>query len=93
MLARGFEFLPCDLYKSDMKNFLIEDGKLRIPFASLGGLGESAAKSIIEARSVPFLSVEDLRNRGKVSASVIDLLRDQGCLNDLPETSQVSLFG
>lgn len=92
MMARGFEFLPCDLYKSDVKNFLMEDGKLRIPFTSLSGLGESVAQAIVEARSTPFISIEDLRIRGKVSASIIDLLREQGCLKGLAETSQVSFF-
>ena len=92
MMARGFEFLPCDLYKSDVKDFLMEDGKLRIPFTSLSGLGESVAQAIVEARSTPFISIEDLRIRGKVSASIIDLLREQGCLKGLAETSQVSFF-
>ncbi len=92
MMARGFEFLPCDLYKSDVNKFKMEDGKLRIPFSSLGGLGEAAAQAIVETRDTPFISIEDLKIRGKVSNSVVDLLRAQGCLNGLAETSQVSLF-
>ena len=93
MLARGFEFLPAHLYRSKVKEFTIEDGKLRIPFTALGGLGESAAQGIVDARSLPFLSVEDLKNRAGLSGAVIDLLRDHGCLEELAETSQVSLFG
>ena len=46
----------------------------------------------MEARSIPFISVEDLKNRGKVSSAVLDLLRDHGCLKDLAETNQVTLF-
>ncbi|MBR6525654.1 MAG: PolC-type DNA polymerase III [Clostridia bacterium] len=93
MMARGYYFLPADLYKSDVVNFIPEGEKgLRVPFTALGGLGASAAEGIVEARSVPFISVEDLKNRGKVSQAVLDLLREHGCLKDLPETSQVTLF-
>ena len=94
MMARGYYFLPADLYKSDVVNFIPEGEKgLRVPFTALGGLGEAVAQSIVEARSIPFISVEDLKNRGKVSTAVLDLLREHGCLKDLPETSQVTLFG
>ena len=90
---RGFRFLPVDLYKSDVRKFLIEDGALRCPFTSLGGLGESAALPIVAAREqAPFLSVEDLKERGKVGSSVIELLRTHGSLEGLSETSQISMF-
>ena len=93
MLARGFSFLPADLYKSDVRRFLPENDKqLRVPFTALGGLGESAAEGIAAARSTPFLSIEDLKERAKVSSAVIELLRTHGCLDDLAESSQVSLF-
>lgn len=92
MQMRGIQFLPCDLYKSDVKRFLIEDGNLRVPFTSLSGLGEAAAESIVRERELPFLSIEDLRKRGKVSTAVIDLLRSHGCLSGLSETSQISMF-
>ena len=93
MMARGFYFLPADLYKSDVKKFLPEGEKgLRVPFTALGGLGEAAAIGIAEARATPFISVEDLKNRGKVSSAVVDLLREHGCLKDLAETNQVTLF-
>ena len=94
MNMRGIRFLPADLYKSDASRFLIEDGSLRVPFASLGGLGEAAAKSIVEARKDgPFLSVEDLKNRAKISSAVVELLRQHGTLAGLSETSQMSMFG
>ena len=93
MMARGYYFLPADLYKSDVKRFIPEGEKgLRVPFTALGGLGEAAAQGIVDARSDPFISVEDLKNRGKVSSAVLDLLRDHGCLKDLAETNQVTLF-
>ena len=93
MNMRGIKFLPVDLYKSEINRFVIEDGNLRCPFTSLAGLGESAAIPIVRAREqAPFLSIEDLKDRGKVGSSVIDLLRAQGTLDELSETSQVSMF-
>ncbi len=93
MNMRGFKFLPVDLYKSDVRKFLIEDGNLRCPFTSLGGLGESAAISIVAARDErPFLSIEDLKERGHVGNGVVDLLRTHGSLEGLSETSQMSMF-
>ncbi len=93
MMARGYSFLPADLYKSDVRRFLPEgDHSLRVPFTALGGLGEAAAQGIVDARHDPFISVEDLKNRGKVSSAVLDLLREHGCLEGLAETNQVTLF-
>ena len=63
-----------------------------MPFTALGGLGESAAIGIVEARGTPFISVEDLKNRAKLSSAVLDLLREHGCLKELAETNQVTLF-
>ncbi len=93
MNCRGIHFLPVDLYRSDVRRFLLEDGKIRCPFTSLPGLGESAALPIVEARKDgPFLSVEDLRTRAGVGTSVIELLREHGSLDGLTETNQVSMF-
>ena len=94
MLCRGIKFAPVDLEKSDATQFqLLSDTLIRMPFNALPGLGEAAAQAIVEARSQsPFISVEDLRNRGKVSQSLIDLMRECGCLGDLPETNQTTLF-
>ena len=93
MNMRGIRFLRVDLYKSDIKRFLIEDGNIRCPFTSLPGLGENAAIPIVEARNQgPFMSIEDLKLRGKVGSSVIDLLRAHGTLEGMSETSQVSMF-
>ena len=93
MNMRGIRFLPVDLYKSDVRKFKIEDGSLRCPFTSLGGLGESAALTIAAARDQgPFLSVEDLKERGKVGNGVVELLRAHGSLEGLSETSQISMF-
>ena len=89
--GRGFQFLPADLYKSDVTNFKIEGNNLRVPFTAIGGLGESAAQGIVAVRDKPFLSVEDLKNRAKVSSAVIELLRAAGALDGLKDTNQVTL--
>ena len=93
MNMRGIRFLPVDLYRSDVRKFLIEDGNIRCPFISLPGLGESAAIPIAEARKDgPFLSIEDLQVRGRVGSAVIETLRTQGALEGLSETNQISMF-
>ena len=93
MNLRGIKFLPVDLYRSDVRRFLIEDGNIRCPFISLPGLGESVAAQIAEARSGGrFMSIEDLKNRGKAGSAVIDILRSHGALEGLTETNQISMF-
>jgi len=93
MNLRGIKFLPVDLYKSDVRRFLIEDGNIRCPFISLPGLGESVAVTIAEAREEgQFLSVEDLKKRGKAGSAVVDMLRAHGALDGMTETNQISMF-
>ncbi len=93
MLLRGYAFLPPDLIKSHVKFYLIEDGKLRMPLMSVAGLGENAAISVEQARKQKdFFSVEDLRMRTKLNASIIEKLRELGTLAELPDTAQVSFF-
>ena len=93
MNLRGIRFLPVDLYRSDVRRFLIEDGNIRCPFISLPGLGESVAAQIVKARKKGnFLSVEDLKNRGKAGSAVIDLLRVHGALEGLTETNQMDIL-
>ena len=94
MLCRGISLAPVDLEKSEATQFqVLSDTLIRVPFNALPGLGESAAHKIVEARSQsPFISVEDLKNRGGVSQSLLDMMRELGCLNNLPETNQTTLF-
>ena len=92
MNLRGIHFLPVDLYKSDAINFLIEDGGLRCPFTSLPGFGESAAQGILETRGEPYVSIEDLKEKAKISSTGIELLRECGALNGLNDTNQVDFF-
>ena len=93
MYARGFEFLPLDLYRSDARYFQIVDGKLLPPFNSIDGMGDKAAESLaIAASGGKFLSKDDLRERGKISKSIIELLSDLDIISDLPESNQLSFF-
>lgn len=93
MVLRGFAFLKVDLYRSDAAKFHIVGNALLPPLASLQGLGESAAQSIVQAREhQSFLSVEDLRSRGRISRAVVDILKDHGCLDGMPDDDQVRLF-
>ncbi len=81
-----------DLYKSDATQFLIEDEALRCPFTSLSGFGEGAALGIMETREGGYISIEDLKNKAKLSSSTIELLRECGALNGLNDTNQVDFF-
>ena len=93
MYARGYDFLPLDLYQADARRFKIIDGKLMPALSTIEGLGEKAADAVMDAaKEGKFLSKDDFRDRTKVSKTVIDLMDDLGILGDLPESNQLSLF-
>ena len=93
MYARGFEFLPIDIYRAKASKFCIIDGKLMPPFTSIDGMGEKAAEAVEEAaKDGPYLSKDDFRQRTKASQTVIDSMSELGLLGDLPESNQLSLF-
>ena len=95
MLARGIEFLPVDIYKSDARIYKIEDGKIRLPFGAVDGIGENAAVALAKAREDgggDFLSYDDLMARAGVGKSVCEALKNAGALGDMPESNQTSLF-
>ena len=93
--ARGFKFGNIDIEKSDGINFVLDSDRktLICPFKTLDGLGDSVASKIIEERkNQPFISIEDLQMRGKLSATLIEKLKTLKVLDNMPETSQLSLF-
>lgn len=93
MYQRGFEFLPVDIYKSHAFKFQKVDGKILPPINAFQGIGDAAAQNIMDAREEgEFMSVDDLKQRAKLTKTAIEVLGENGCLSGLPETSQLSLF-
>ena len=93
MYARGLEFVPIDIYQAKAARFQIVNGKLMPSLSSIEGMGEKAAEAVEEAsKDGPYLSLDDFRQRTKVSKSVIDLMADLGLFGDLPQSNQLSLF-
>ncbi len=94
MLARGYEFLPIALGKSYASKYVVEDGKVRLPFTALKGVGESAAIALEKAtiHGQEYLSIEELQKSSGVGASVLEKLRAAGALEGLPESNQISFF-
>ena len=94
MLVRGYEFLPIELGKSRGSKYVVEDGKVRLPFSSLKGLGGAAADALerVTIHGEEYLSVEELQQASGVGQGILDRLRQVGALGDLPESSQVSFF-
>ncbi len=93
MYARGFTFLPIDIFTAHARNFQVIDGKIMPSLSSIEGMGEKAADQVVEAaKDGPFLSKDDFRERTKVSKTVVELMDKLGLLGNLPESNQISLF-
>ena len=94
-MARGVEFLPIDIYKSTATSYEPEDGKIRMPFSALPGVGDAAARQMANARvndTARFTSIEDFAVRSGASSAAIETLRVCGAFGNLPESDQISLF-
>ncbi len=93
-MMRGIEFLPVDIYESEASRFIKKDeNKLLAPLISLQGLGGSAAESVVvERQKSDFTSIEELSNRTSLTSTVIEILREHGSLEGMPERNQLSLF-
>ena len=93
MYARGFNFVPLCLYKADATKFIVTDEGLMPPLCAVAGLGETVAQNIVEAREEgEFFTIDDFRERTKATKTVIELLKETGVFDGLPETNQLSLF-
>jgi len=93
MYRRNFKFKNVDLYESDHKIFKISGDYIIPPLISIEGMGENAAESIIKERNKgKFISIEDLSKRCKITKTSIEGLKEQGCLKEMDETNQISIF-
>ena len=94
MYARGFEFIPIDIYRAKADRFQIIDGKLMPSLSSIDGLGGKAAEAVVEAvkGGAKFLSLEDFWQKTKVPKGTIDVMAEMGIFGDLPRSNQLSLF-
>ena len=93
MYARGFEFLPIDIYRAKAQYIQIIDGKLMPPLSSIEGMGDKAAEAVEQGgKQGAYLSRDDFRQRTKVSKTVVDFMDEMGLFGELPESDQLSLF-
>ena len=93
MYARGFDFMPLDIYRAKARDFQVIDGKIMPSLSSIDGLGDKAAEAVVDAvKDGAFLSIEDFSNRSKVNGTICTLMADLGLLPDLPKSNQLSLF-
>ena len=104
MMVRGVEFLPLDIYKSTASTYVIEDGKIRLPFLAISGCGGTAAQSLEDAKFKKdeqgnptekideYLSVEDVQQRSHAAQTIIDVLDEAGAFASLPKTTQLTFF-
>ncbi len=94
MFQRGYRFGNVSLAHSESRRFSIQDGKLIPPFVAVESLGEKVADLIVEERAKKdFTSIKDFQRRCKVSQTIVETMRELGCLDELPEDEQMSLFG
>ena len=93
MYARGYEFMPIDIFKAEAKHFQIIDGKLMPSLNTIDGMGDKAAEGVVEAaKDGPFTSCENFKNRSKISGTTVEKMRELGLLGDLPLSDQMSLL-
>ena len=93
MYARGYEFMPIDLFRAHAEKFLVIDGKIMPSFVAIDGMGPVAAEGVYNAaKDGAFLSRDDFKERTKCPTAVIETMSELGILGDIPESNQISLF-
>ncbi|MBR3049258.1 MAG: PolC-type DNA polymerase III, partial [Bacilli bacterium] len=92
--ARGIKFLNVDLYNSEATDWVVKnDNEIYPPFNSIDGLGDTVAHNIVrERKKKPFISIEDIQHRAKISQTLIEKMKEMDILKDLPDSNQLSLF-
>ena len=84
--------LPICLGKSRATKYVLEDDKVRLPYASLKGVVNRPPSRWKKRRNRADTSVEELQNMSGVSSAVMETLRQAGALGDLPDSNQLSFF-
>ncbi|NLW06892.1 MAG: PolC-type DNA polymerase III [Clostridia bacterium] len=93
MYCRGITMESIDLQKAEAVRFQVNGKRLVPPLAALAGVGQSAAEAIVKARQEhPFISIEDLQHRARLSKTVIEALEKHGALANLPASDQLAFF-
>ncbi len=93
MMLRGIQVLPVDFKKSKAATYVVEDGKLRLPFLAIPGCGENAAyrlKEVID--NGDYICIDDIQKQSGLNSSVMDKLSEMGVFADIPQSAQMSLF-
>lgn len=93
MMARGIDVLPVDAKLSNAVTYVVEDGKLRMPFMAVSGCGETAAlklKEVIDSGEA--LSIDEIQSMSGVNSTVIEKLKDMGVFKGFQQSAQYTLF-
>ena len=93
MFSRGYCFAEPQLGVSDPCKFMALEGKVVLPFMAIEGIGKNAAESLSEAYAdSEFQTLDDVRNRTKLSTKNIEDLKAHGMFEGMPDSAQISLF-
>lgn len=94
LMSRGLEFGSPEPGVSDPCIFNVIDGKIKMPFMAVSGIGKSAAESLDEAyrKKGPFTSLDDVKRKTRLSATNIEDLDRYSVFGDIPQSAQISIF-
>jgi DNA polymerase-3 subunit alpha (Gram-positive type) len=88
MVLRGYRFRQIDIEKSQAVDFTVDEDResLYLPFIAIDSLGETVAKSIVDARNErPFSSKKDFESRTNINKTQYAKLHTLGVFDNLSE--------
>lgn len=93
MLLRNIELLPVDAKLSAATDYLVEDGKVRLPFNAVPGCGDSAAIKLKEAiNNADCTCIDEIQAESGVNSTVIEKMKAMGVFKDYNQSAQFTLF-
>lgn len=94
MTARGIEFIPFDLERSEADRFVkVSPGKILPPINAITSVSTAMARAICAARDEkPFATREEVMIRSGIGPAALEKLAASGILDHLPESVQIDLF-